>query len=194
MEKKTRNSTKELVRLATTAMLSAVAFVLFLYELPPLVPAIAHLKLDLSDIPALFASIVFGPVYGVIIELIKNVLELIFKGVGTQMGFGNLMNFIVGCAYVVPFSIVYRKMKSTKGMLLAAAVGLLSILVIGIGANYLVTPLFFKFFLKIDLDSTTLWAAIGAATLTNLIKGAMLSVVSIPLIKVLTERLKKYLN
>ncbi len=191
MQKKTKNNLQKLV---ITAMLSAVAFVLFLYELPPLVPAIAHLKLDLSDIPALFAAVAYGPVTGVIIELVKNLLELIFKGVGTQMGFGNLMNFIVGCAYVVPFSLVYRKMRNTKGIVLASVVALLSIIVVGVGANYLVTPLFFKFFLKIDLDSTTLWAAIGAATLTNLIKGIMLSLVSIPLIKVLLDRLKKYIR
>lgn len=191
MKNKTKNS---VTKLAVTAMLSAVSFVLFLYELPPLVPAIAHLRLDLSDIPALFAAIAYGPATGVVIELVKNLLELIFKGVGTQMGFGNLMNFIVGCAYIVPFSLIYRKMKNTKGILLACITGLLSILVVGVGANYFVTPLFFKFFLKIELDSTTLWAAIGAATLTNLIKGIMLSIVSVPLIKVLMERLKKYLR
>ena len=184
----------QLEKMAITAMLSAISFVLFLLELPPLIPAIAHLKLDLSDIPALFAAVAYGPVTGVVVELIKNLLELVFKGVGTQMGFGNLMNFIVGCAYVVPFAVVYRKMKSTKGIIMASILGLLTILVVGIGANYFVTPLFFKFFLKIDLDSTTLWAAIGAATLTNLIKGIMLSVVSIPLIRVLLERLKKYIH
>lgn len=184
----------DLKKLVITAMLSAVSFVLFLYELPPLVPAISHLKLDLSDIPALFSAVAFGPMSGVIIELLKNVLELIFKGFGTQMGFGNLMNFIVGCAYIVPFSLIYRKMKSSKGILLASVVGLLSILVVGVVANYLVTPLFFKYFLNIEIDSTTLWAAIGAATLTNLIKGIMLSLVSIPLVRVLMERLKKYLR
>ena len=185
---------QQLEKMAITAMLSAISFVLFLLELPPLIPAIAHLKLDLSDIPALFAAVAYGPWTGVVVELIKNVLELIFKGVGTQMGFGNLMNFIVGCAYIVPFAIVYRKVKNTKGIVMASILGLLTILVVGVGANYFVTPLFFKFFLKIDLDSTTLWAAIGAATLTNLIKGVMLSVVSMPLIKVLLERLKKYIH
>ncbi len=191
MQKKTKNSLQKLV---ITAMLSAVAFVLFLLELPPLVPAIAHLKLDLSDIPALFAAVVYGPWTGVVIEFIKNLLEMIFKGLGTQLGFGNLMNFIVGCAYIVPFALVYNKIKSMMGILFASGVGLLSILVIGVGANYFVTPLFFKFFLKIDLDSTTLWAAIGAATLTNLIKGVMLSLVSVPLITVLVSRLKKYIR
>lgn len=189
-----KNQQYQIQKLAITAMLCAISLVLFLLELPPLIPAIAHLKLDLSDIPALFAAVAYGPLTGVVIELVKNILEMIFKGLGTQMGFGNLMNFIVGCAYVVPFSIVYRKMKNTKGIIMASILGLLTILVVGVGANYFVTPLFFKFFLKIDLDSTTLWAAIGAATLTNLIKGVMLSVVSIPLIKVLLERLNKYIH
>ncbi len=185
---------KQIEKTAITAMLSAISFVLFLLELPPLIPAISHLKLDLSDIPALFGAVAYGPVTGVVIELIKNVLELCFKGVGTQMGFGNLMNFIVGCAYIVPFAVVYKKIKGNKGVFLASALGLLSILVVGVGANYFVTPLFSKFFLGIEVDSTTLWAAIGAATLTNLIKGAMLSVVSFPLIKVLLERLKKFIH
>ena len=105
-----KSSQKSLVQVATIAMLTAISFVLFLLEFP-LFAALGHLKTDLSDIPALFAGIVYGPGAAVIIELLKNVIELIFKGIGTQMGFGNLMNFIVGCAYVVPFSILFRSLK-----------------------------------------------------------------------------------
>ena len=69
--------------------------------------------------------------------------------------------------------------------------GVAAIVIIGFGANYLVTPLFFKYFLGIELDGATLWAAIGSSATLNAIKGVMLSVVSIPIIKVLIERLKK---
>ena len=96
-----KNQKKSLIQIVTIAMLTAISFVLFLLEFP-LFAALSHLKLDFSDIPALFAGVGFGPFYAVIGELIKNVLELITKGIGTQMGFGNLMNFIVGFAYVVP--------------------------------------------------------------------------------------------
>ena len=199
-----KSSQKSLVQVATIAMLTAISFVLFLLEFP-LFAALGHLKTDLSDIPALFAGIVYGPGAAVIIELLKNVIELIFKGIGTQMGFGNLMNFIVGCAYVVPFSILFRSLKKksekkgeynskkeNKYILLSSLLGVAAIVFIGFFANYLVTPLFFKYFLGIELDGATLWAAIGSSATLNAIKGAMLSVVSFPIIKVLVERLKKF--
>lgn len=198
-----KNQKKSLVQVITIAMLTAISFVLFLLEFP-LFAALGHLKLDLSDIPALFAGVVYGPGAAVIIELLKNVIELIFKGIGTQMGFGNLMNFIVGCAYVVPFSILFRSLKKksekkgeynsakeNKYIILSSVLGVAAIVVIGFGANYLVTPLFFKYFLGIELDGATLWAAIGSSATLNAIKGVMLSIVAFPIIKVLVERLKK---
>ena len=201
-----KNQKKSLVQIVTIAMLTAISFVLFLLEFP-LFAALGHLKMDLSDIPALFAGIVYGPGAAVIIELLKNVIELIFKGIGTQMGFGNLMNFIVGCAYVVPFSILFRslkkknekkgeytKAKENKYILFSSLLGVAAIVIIGFGANYLVTPLFFKHFLGITLDEAGIWAAVWGATAVNGIKGAMLSVISFPLVKVVIDRLKRYVR
>lgn len=192
MKQKQKNS---IVTIAVCAMLSAMAFVLMLLEFPVTPPAMGHLKMDFSDIPALFAGLVFGPWYAVIVELVKNLLELVVKGVGTQMGFGNLMNFIVGCAYVVPFSIVMKKnkenMKATKTILLAGVCGFLVIVVLGVGANYFVAPLFFKYFLNIELDSATLWTAVGSATALNAIKGVVLTVVSFPIVKGMLDAVKK---
>ncbi|MBQ7005736.1 MAG: ECF transporter S component [Clostridia bacterium] len=184
-----------LIRVAACAMLSAMSFVLFLLEFPVTPPAMGHLKMDFSDIPALFAGVVFGPFYAVVVELVKNVLELITKGIGTQMGFGNLMNFIVGCAYVVPFSFVLRKhkdeMKDTKTILTAAFTGLITIVVLGIGANYFIAPLFFKHFLGIVIDDAGLWTAVASATALNAIKGLMLSVVAFPLVRSMVDRVRK---
>ncbi len=193
MNKKTKNP---LLVICVTAMLSAIAFVLMLWEFPVApIPAAAHLKMDLSDIPALFGAIVFGPGAGIIIEFIKNALELLIKGMGTQMGFGNMMNFIVGCAYIVPFSLVYGRFKKrfseNKTILLSCIIGAISIVLVGIGTNYFITPLFFKYFYGTVVDSPALWAAIGTATLINTVKGIMLSIVSVPVIKVLVKRLKK---
>lgn len=191
---KKKNKTN-IVTVAVCAMLSAMAFVLMLLEFPVTPPAMGHLKMDFSDIPALFAGLVFGPWHAVIVELVKNLLELIVKGVGTQMGFGNLMNFIVGCAYVVPFSIVMKKkkdkMKETKTILLAGISGFLAIVILGVGANYFVAPLFFKYFLNIELDSATLWAAVGSATALNAIKGVMLTVISFPIVKGMLDTVRK---
>ncbi len=192
MKQKNKNN---IVTLAVCAMLSAMAFVLMLLEFPVTPPAMGHLKMDFSDIPALFAGLVFGPWYAVIIELVKNLLEFIVKGIGTQMGFGNLMNFIVGCAYVVPFSVVMKKkkdkMKETKTILLAGISGFFTIVIIGFGANYFVAPLFFKYLLNIELDSATLWTAVGSATALNAIKGVMLSVIAFPIVKGMLDTVKK---
>ena len=188
---------KALERLAITAMLSAVAFVLFLLEFP-VIPSLGHLKLDFSDIPALIAGVLFGPVYGVGVEFIKNLIELLIKGMGTQMGYGNLMNFIVGCAYVVPFSVVYTKLAKSKKRKLrlaaSCACGLVSIVVLGIAANYFIAPLFFRHFLGINLDNAGLWAAVWGATAINAIKGVMLSVISVPVTEVLIKKLRKILH
>ncbi len=194
-QKKMNKLIDRLIILAVCSMLSAMSFVLMLLEFPITPPAMGHLKMDFSDIPALFAGIIYGPVYAAVIELLKNVLELITKGIGTQMGFGNLMNFIVGCAYVVPFSVIIRKhkneMKENKNILTAAFSGLITIVVIGIGANYFIAPLFFKHFLGITIDDAGLWTAVLSATALNAIKGLMLSVISFPLVKGMVDRVKK---
>ena len=193
--KKRKKEEELLIAVCVSAMLGAIGFVLMLLEFPVApIPAAAHLKMDLSDIPALFGAIVYGPVAGVVVEFIKNALELAVKGFGTQMGFGNLMNFIVGCAFVVPFSLVYRsfkkKEKETKGIVLGSIIGFLSIVLIGLGANYVIAPLFFKYFLGVIIDDASLWTAVGTATIINAVKGVLLSIVSVPIIKGIVTRIK----
>lgn len=184
------NNTK---KIALLAMLSAMAFVLFLFEIP-LIPGNSYLKLDLSDIPALAGGVLLGPMATVIIEAIKNIIELLVKGIGSQMGFGNIMNFVVGVAYTLPFAVAYKKLSQNKGteisIVISSVIGLVSILVIGICGNYVIAPLFFKYFMNTVLSRDALWAAIWSATTLNLVKGVFLSIVSFPLVKVVCERIK----
>ncbi len=170
-------------------LFSAVAFVLYLFE----IPFFAHLKLDISDIPALLGSIVFTPVFGVVVELVKNLLELTVRGLGAQMGFGNIMNFLVGCAYVIPFALIWRKKSNAKGFALAAICGLASIIVIGLAGNALIVPPYFRFFLHTEVDAAMLKTAIIGATTLNALKGAILTVVAYPLIR-LSHVFKKILK
>lgn len=172
---------KSFVRFVTVAMLCAVSFVLFLLEFP-IFPGASHLKLDLSDVPALVGGLLFGPAWGVVIELVKNLIELAVKGLGTQLGFGNMMNFIVGSAFIVPFCLVYKRFKGMAGLVVASVLGVVSITLVGIGANYFIDPLFFKYFLNITLDNEALWGAIWSATAINAIKGVMLGVLSFAII------------
>ncbi len=181
---------KKFTRFVAVSMLCAVSFVLYLLEFP-LFPGASHLKLDLSDIPALFSAMLFGPIWGVIVELVKNLIELAVKGVGTQMGFGNLMNFIVGTAFIVPFCLIYKKHEKKSGLVAASLVGLVSIILFGIVANYFIDPPFFKYFLGITLEKKALWGAIWSATALNAIKGVMLGVLSATLLPALVKRIDK---
>ena len=186
MQKVRIQTRHSLTRLVSVAMLSAVARVLYLLEFP-LLPAATYLKMDFSDIPAVFGGVLFGPAYGVLIELIKNLLEMLLKGFGTQMGFGNLQNFLVGCAYTLPFTILYRMMERrewnrVKGLILACVSGVAVMLVVGFFSNLAVAPLFFRFFLNNPLTPA---AAMAAATISlpfNALKSVILSVILAPLL------------
>lgn len=193
---KNKASTNSLRKLVIAAMLTAVSFVLYLLEFP-IIPGASHLKLDLSDVPALICSLVIGPGWGVLVELLKNVIELLVKGMGTQMGFGNIMNFIVGCAWILPFTLIFnafmkKELKKPVAITVSGIISIAAIVVIGIGSNYLIDPLFFKYFMNVILDSKTLWGAIWSATTINAIKGVMLTIVSYPIVLVLLDKLKKF--
>ena len=84
--------------LVVAGMLSAVAFILMFFDfpLPMLIPS--FIKMDFSDLPALLGAFALGPVYGVIISFLKNVLHIFIKGTSTA-AVGELSNFILGTVF-----------------------------------------------------------------------------------------------
>lgn len=124
--------------MVTVSLLSALSYVLMLLESPPY---IGFLRLELSDIPAIIGAFQFGPIAGVIIEFIKNSVKA-FTATKTA-GIGELANFIISAAYVVPASIIYRKMKGKYKSITAFGVATISLAVVGFLINYFVTvPLY----------------------------------------------------
>jgi len=171
---------KRVKTLVITALLAAVAVALYFLEFP-LFPAADHLKLDFSDLPALLGAVLFGPGWGVVIEMLKNLIEMLSKGIGMQMGFGNLMNFAVGVAFLVPYAAIVRRARkkhgraSWKALAAASLAGIAAIIVVGLGMNFWITPLFFHYFQHIEISSQMVLGVVGYATALNAIKGAMLS-------------------
>ncbi|MCX0393549.1 ECF transporter S component [Clostridium perfringens] len=137
MKTKTLNTN----RFIKLSLLSAIAVILMYIDFP-VIPIFPWLKIDLSDVPALMGAFAFGPLGGVIIELMKNLLILIVKGTGT--GFvGEFANFLVGVALVWPAALVYKKNKTKKTAILGMVLGVLCIEVVGILANvYLLLPVY----------------------------------------------------
>jgi len=121
------------------SLLSSLALILMYIDFP-VIPLFPWLKIDLSDVPALVGAFGFGPLAGVLIELIKNILIVLIKG--TQTGLvGETANFLVGVALILPAAFVYNRKKSKKTAILGMVLGAVCIEVVGIVANvYFLLP------------------------------------------------------
>ena len=103
------------------AMFSAIASVLMLIEIP-LFFAPPFYKIDLSEIPILICTFYLGPVAGVACEFLKILLKLMLKGTSTAF-VGDFANFAVGCALVLPASIIYHAKKTRKTAIIGLITG-----------------------------------------------------------------------
>lgn len=143
---KTKNHIRELT---VTAMLAAVATVLMFldFSLPMFIPG--FVKMDVSELPALLASFSLGPVYGVAVCLIKNLLNLIFHG--STGGIGELCNFLLGTAFVATAGLIYRRSKSRKTAVIGCLAGAAVMAVVSVPVNYFISyPVYAKMFGGID--------------------------------------------
>ncbi len=145
MTGKTKMGTKGIssIRYMTvTAMLSAVAFILMFVEFSvPFMPP--FIKMDLSELPALIGSFAMGPLCGVLICLIKNLLHLLISTTG---GVGELSNFLLGAAFVLPAGLIYRHKKGRSSALIGSLTGAVIMGVFSVISNYfLVYPFYYNF-------------------------------------------------
>lgn len=132
--------------MVTVSLLSALSYVLMLLESPPF---IGFLRLEFSDIPAIIGAFQFGPLAGLVIELIKNVIKAITAT--KTAGIGELANFIISIAYVVPAAIIYRKMKGKYKSLTSFTVATVAMTIAGFLMNYFVTiPMYATLYGGID--------------------------------------------
>ena len=132
--------------LTIAAMLSAVAFILMFIEfpIPMLIPA--FIKMDFSDLPALLGAFALGPVYGVIISFMKNLLHIVIKGTSTAC-VGELSNFILGAIFSAVAGYIYKHHKSRKTAIIGAVAGAVAMGVLSVPSNYFVVyPAYVQFY------------------------------------------------
>lgn len=187
-------------RIVKIALLSALGAVLMYFEFPvPFFPV--FLNLDFSDIPAVIGGFAFGPLAGVMVALVKNILHLIIKG-SDSGGVGTLANFIVCSAMVIPSALIYKKHKTKKVALIGLAVGTLTMAVVGGLVNYFILLPFYANFMPVDkiiqmgamvnpyitsMKTLVLYAIIPF----NLFKGIIISVVTLLIYKHISKFLHK---
>ncbi len=128
--------------ITVTGLLSAVAFVLmFLDFSTPFMPA--FIKMDLSELPALIGAFAMGPMCGVLVCLIKNLLHLTMTSTG---GVGEVSNFILGALFVLPAGLIYKFKKGRTAAIIGALVGAVLMSVLSYFTNYyFVYPIYENF-------------------------------------------------
>ncbi|MGN0171127.1 MAG: ECF transporter S component [Lachnospiraceae bacterium] len=123
-------------RLVLIAMLGGISAVLMLFEFAvPFVPP--FIELDFSELAIIIGGFVMGPVEGLLIILIKILLNLVMNGT-TTMGVGELMNFCVSAFYMVPSVLIYRKLRTRKGAAISLLCGTLTVSILATLTNYFI--------------------------------------------------------
>lgn len=132
--------------MAVVGMLSAVAFILMFLDFPIPVLIPPFVKMDFSDLPALLGAFALGPVSGVLICLLKNVLHIIIAGTTTACA-GELSNFLMGAVFVASAGWLYQQKKSRKAAILAALCGAVIMGILSVPINYFISyPAYIKFY------------------------------------------------
>ncbi|MGN0507581.1 MAG: ECF transporter S component [Lachnospiraceae bacterium] len=188
-------------RMVIIAMLSAIAIVLMMFDFPlPFLPG--FYKIDASELPVIIGAFTLGPVAGVVIEFIKVMINLLTTGTATAF-VGEFANFLIGCAFVVPASMVYYFKKTKKQAVIGLLLGLVICTVSGCLLNaFLLLPAYGKaFHMEVSalvamgtavngmIDSLLTFVIFATAPL-NIIKCAVVSILTLLIYKPISKLLK----
>ena len=167
--------------IAQIGMLSAIATVLMLFEIPlPFAPA--FYEIDFSEVPVLVGCFVMGPLAGAVIELVKILLNLVINGTITA-GVGEAANFLIGCALCVPAGIIYKRKRSRSGALIGLAVGTIFMTAIGCVLNaFILLPAYATVF-GMPIDALVEMGSAINASITGLSTFVMFAVAPFNLLK-----------
>ncbi|MBU7216178.1 ECF transporter S component [Staphylococcus gallinarum] len=175
-------------RLITISMLSAVAFILMFIKFPlPFLPP--YLTLDFSDVPALLATFTLGPIAGIIVEFIKNLLNFLFN-IGDPIG--PLANFLAATSFILTAFYVAKNKNNAKSLVTGLAVAtLIMTLVLSILNYFVLLPLYGMIMNLSDVFGNLKIIIVSGVIPFNIIKGIVISIIFILLYKRLNSVLPR---
>lgn len=190
-----RKSNLSVQYMTRIAILGALSAILFMIE----IPVVAFYKLDVSTLPALLGAFSMGPLAGLAILAIKDVFGLLHSG---TMYVGELADFIMGAAYILPAALIYRYKKSRKNALVGMIVGTVAMIVVAVLVNWKIMIPFYMTAFGMPMESIigmaqsalpfvdTEWELLLYVTAPfNLLKGIVLSALTFLLYKRLSPLL-----
>ncbi len=178
---KRASNTKKIVMIGT---FSAIAFLLQMLGSMMGLKVGGFLEIEISDLPPLILSFAYGPIAGILAELLKNFLHCF----ATSTGFvGELANFVINGTFVGVAGLIYKYHKNFKGAVISLIVAIFAMALAGIFANlYIMLPLYMP---QAPL-SVKLGLVLGTILPFNLIKGAAISVITMLIYKRISPILK----
>lgn len=178
-------------RLAVLSLLSTIGFLLMFVEIPlPMFPP--FLKLGISEIPALVGATLFGPLAGVIVELIKNILHGILYS-QDSMGVGELSNFIAGSTFVVVSVWFMKRIRQSQlGYWIGTITGAIAMAVVMGIANYFIFIPAYAVLLGQSVSDIVLWSQSANSSITSLWALVLYAILPFNLIKGLIEAIITY--
>ena len=200
MKKKSSNALSVTIKIA---ILGTVAAVVMLLEFPLVFIAPSFYELDFSEVIVLLGGFALGPVPAMAIEAVKIAVNLLIGGSHT-VGVGELANFLIGCSFVVPASIIYKYNKTKKGAVIGMLVSTISMVAVGCVLNaFVLLPFYSKAYgMPIDafiqmgtainshVNNIFTFVLITVAPF-NLIKCILTSIIILPVYKRVSPILKK---
>ena len=141
----TMKSTKFLTvsTLVKISILSAIGYILMFISVPLPMLFPEFLKIDISDLTALLGGISLGPMAGVTIAFLKNLLQFI-TGMSTTGGVGEIANFLIGGSFVFTVSYIYSKKRNVSGVIIGLISGIVIMTIVGCIANYFIILPFYS--------------------------------------------------
>ena len=169
-------------RVALIGIFAALAGVLMYFEVPmPFAPS--FYGVDLSEVPVMISGFMLGPVAGVVTEFLKIVIKLAIKPSSTAY-IGEFANFIVGCTFVIPATIIYKIKKTKKMATIGMATGTVTMIVAGCFVNaFILLPAFARFYGGMPLSALIAMGTEVNSNITNLFTFIILAVAPLNLVK-----------
>lgn len=179
-----KNNISTTKKLAGTGVFAALAFVVSLLEFP-IFPAASFLKLDFSLVFVLLAGFIFGPVSGIGVSAVKELLRFVMGS--STGGVGEVANFIVTLAFIVVPTVIYRYKKGLSTVIITLIIGCVLETAAALIANR-----FINFPLYMGDKAAEVFASLWQFVLLfNLIKTLAVSLVTIMLYKKVSALIKK---
>lgn len=141
-----KNKKMNVRTITMTGLFGALSAVLMMFSFNvPLMPS--FIKMDFSELPALIAAFAMGPLSGAMVCLVKNLINVMFSTTG---GVGEFSNFVLGCAFVIPAGVIYKKNKNKRSALIGSLAGAVFMAVFSVFSNYFVVYPVYSMFMPMD--------------------------------------------